>query len=366
MAVYKIFPEQSATLYSYYPTKNTGLDEILETSTYQSIDGTYQVSRALLQFASSDISDIIATKIGTASFDAYLKAYLASASEIPTNFNLYSYPLAESWNPGTGRAANSPMTTNGVSWKFRVSSGSNAWLTSAFPSGVTASYSTNTGGGSWYTGSGGVNLETTQSFTRILSKDLSLKVTNTVKAWNSSSIANNGFIIKNSKENEFNSAYTYELKYFSENTHTIYPPCLEFRWNDSIYNTGSLSVITSNQISVTISNNQNEYRNASVQIFRVNVRDQYPARAFQTENVYLNNKVLPSTSYWAIQDLDTEETIIDFDDNYTKLSADSNGNYFKLYMNGLEPERYYKILIKTVFNNNVIVFDNNYYFKVIR
>ena len=30
MAIYKIFPEKDATLYTQYPTMNTGLDEILE------------------------------------------------------------------------------------------------------------------------------------------------------------------------------------------------------------------------------------------------------------------------------------------------------------------------------------------------
>ena len=32
MSIYKIFPEADTTLYSAYPTKNTGLDEILEIS----------------------------------------------------------------------------------------------------------------------------------------------------------------------------------------------------------------------------------------------------------------------------------------------------------------------------------------------
>jgi hypothetical protein len=32
MAIYKIFPTQDATLYSAYPTMNTGLNAILETS----------------------------------------------------------------------------------------------------------------------------------------------------------------------------------------------------------------------------------------------------------------------------------------------------------------------------------------------
>lgn len=32
MSIYKIFPEADTTLYSAYPNKNTGLDEILEVS----------------------------------------------------------------------------------------------------------------------------------------------------------------------------------------------------------------------------------------------------------------------------------------------------------------------------------------------
>jgi hypothetical protein len=81
----------------------------------------------------------------------------------------------------------------------------------------------------------------------------------------------------------------------------------------------------------------------------------------------LNNKVLPTTSYWSIKDLDTEETIIDFDTTYTKISADSQGNYFNVYMNGLQPERYYQLLIKTVLTNKeVLVLSQDYYFKVIR
>jgi hypothetical protein len=36
-------------------------------------------------------------------------------------------------------------------------------------------------------------------------------------------------------------------------------------------------------------------------------------------------------------------------------------------MNGLEPERYYKILIKSVMGNGeVVVFDKDYIFKVVR
>jgi hypothetical protein len=34
-------------------------------------------------------------------------------------------------------------------------------------------------------------------------------------------------------------------------------------------------------------------------------------------------------------------------------------------MSGLEPERYYAILIKTNINGSTIIFDDDYYFKVV-
>ena len=90
MAIYKIFPEKSATLYSFYPTLNTGLDEILEISTFYSIDGTNEVSRAVIKFPSAQISGVFADKVKNNNFDAYLKLYLANASSLPLD---YTYML---------------------------------------------------------------------------------------------------------------------------------------------------------------------------------------------------------------------------------------------------------------------------------
>ena len=52
MAVYKIFPTQDTTLYSMYPTMNTGIDEVLETSLDVNVSPTTspQASRFLIQF----------------------------------------------------------------------------------------------------------------------------------------------------------------------------------------------------------------------------------------------------------------------------------------------------------------------------
>ena len=364
MAVYKIFPEKSATLYSFDPTKNTGLDEILELSTFLSINNSNEVSRILVKFPSDQITDIVTNLVSGSSYDAYIKLYLANASSIPVNYTIYSHPISGSWEKGTGRLGNVPETTDGASWDFRNYDSGSPWFGVSFPTNTTGSYSgTNTGGGLWYTAS---SYESTQSFTPSLTKDIELKVSNTVKAWFTSSINNEGFIIKHSPSLEFTSQSYFETKYFSNNTHTIYPPCLEIKWNDYTF-TSSLSVASNTKIVATLDNNKNEYQQDSVQKFRINVRDQYPTRSFSTSSVYLNNKLLPTQSYYSIVDLDTKEIIIDYDTVYTKISADSVGNYFNIYVNGLEPERYYQILIKSIFTNKeTIVLDDNYYFKVIR
>ena len=48
------------------------------------------------------------------------------------------------------------------------------------------------------------------------------------------------------------------------------------------------------------------------------------------------------------------------------MSADNDGMYFKIYMKGLQPERYYRVLFKHTNNEGTTVYDNNYHFKVVR
>ena len=57
MAVYKIFPTQDTTIYSFYPDKNTGLDEILDVSITLdlTLDPNPQANRALIQFSTDEI-----------------------------------------------------------------------------------------------------------------------------------------------------------------------------------------------------------------------------------------------------------------------------------------------------------------------
>ena len=370
MAIYKIFPEKSATLYSYYPTLNTGLDEILELSTFKSITSTYEVSRILIQFPSSDINTILST-VGTASYDAYLKLYLANATQIPLSYKIECRPLATDWNVGTGRLSNSPITTDGASWQYRTQESGSIWASSSYtpPLNTTSSYKSGStaGGGLWYTDTA---YYATQSFTKTSTGDIELKVTNTVSNWNTNYIPNSGFIIKHTGSIEFtSSSLPFETRYFSANTHTIYPPCLEIRWDDSVYNTGSLPVVDSNLFVTSLGNNRNKYQQDAVQRFTIKARTKYPPRTFTTSSFNFNlvNYALPSTSYWSIKDLDTEEIVVDYDTNYTKISCNGTSSYFDVYMNGLEPERYYKLLFKSILSTGeTIIYDENYYFKVIR
>ena len=360
MAIYKLFPSQDATIYSRYPNKNTGLNEILSVSIEDAQDsGNTQAARTLIQFSSTEITDVINNKVSGSNWSAFLRGFLAEANGLNSDTTLEVYAVTGSWNIGTGKYSYSPEYTNGVSWYNRSSSGSGAWRTTGFPSGITGSYSSVSGGGNWYTSS------YTQSFSYYDDKDININVTPIVNSWYSSSIANNGFLIKQEIEFVNSTQYNINLDYFSRDTHTIYPPQLEIKWDDSS-TIPFQSVLETLPAIISISNNPGIFYPSSINEFRVNSRPEYPIRIFQTSSYYTQNYGLPyGDSYYAIKDLDTNEYVINFDDQYTKLSLDDNGSFFTLYMNGLEPERYYSILIKTTINGSTIIFDDNYYFKVI-
>ena len=57
MAVYKLFPIQDATVYSGYPSMNSGLDSLLEvTSEFpQTLTPSPRVARSLLKFDQNEI-----------------------------------------------------------------------------------------------------------------------------------------------------------------------------------------------------------------------------------------------------------------------------------------------------------------------
>jgi hypothetical protein len=380
MAIYKLFPLQDATLYSGYPAMNTGIDAILEISNlYPSTVATPLVARPLIQFDQSQINSVIDTlNTSSTAISASLKAFIADASGVVMKSDIYIYPSSGSWNNGSGEYLDNPPTVNGVSWEYRANSGSTPWLLDNFTENVTGSYTlASPGGGNWYTASSDtrLNLEYSQSFNLRTTKDINVDVTDIVKTWYSSSynipgtyteIENNGFLLKWSDEIEFDSNLSIQpkMQFYSVDTNTIYPPQLEIKWRDFNYDT-SLPVINTPDLYLAIDNNQGVFYSESINNFRINCRPEFPTRTFQTASIYTDNYALPTASYYAIKDLDTNEFVIDFDSEFTQISCDNTGSYFTLYMNGLEPERYYEILVQTTVDGNTIVKDDQYYFKVV-
>ena len=241
MAVYKLFPSQDASIYSGYPSMNTGLDPILDVANFVTESNPVsRVARSIIQFDQSEIENVIdsiaiVTGSGFNSWSGSLKAYVAKASNIILNSSLEIYPVSGSWNNGTGQYLDNKAATNGITGSF--------------------SGSDNAGGGEWYTGSGNYSnvnndLEVTQSYNLRSEKDLDVNVTDILKVWYSSSkninagqidIENNGFIIKWQDSEEFvtSSAVSPQLSFYSVDTNTIYPPTLEIKWRDFTYSTSS-------------------------------------------------------------------------------------------------------------------------------
>jgi len=400
MAVYKIFPSKDATLYSLFPDMNTGVDPIIEATQTSFTPGTPnpQSSRFLVSFDGDEIENILLNKMGvsssvqlqnTSSYQINLQCFISTATGVdinPTGTLLEIYYVSQDWSMGTGQYLDDPISTDGVSWYWVNYSGSTPWQTVAFPTGVTASYtgsigltgSVNSyaGGGTWYTGSANNKwnsnnypISASQTFNYSTDKDLNTTVTNIIGAWYTGAISNdvfNGFIVKQEPEFVYNKNYQPELKYFSVDTNTIYPPALQFSWRDFTWATSSnVSVLTTLPAQIALNQNPGFFYSQSVNIFRVNAAPEYPASVWQTSSLYTENYYLPQESYYAIKDLSTNEYVVEFDTRFTQLSADTTGSYFKLYMNGLQPERYYQVLIQTTINGSTLVYNDGYYFKVI-
>jgi len=381
MAVYKLFPIKDATIYSGYPAMNTGLDSLLEINSEYPITltPTPRVARSLIQFDQAEIDSVFDTKISSSNWSSSLKTSISVAEGITQNSTLYVYPISGSWVNGTGQYLDSPQTVDGTSWVFQTYSGSKKWAVDDILPFTTSSYTSGNSGGTWLTGSNNdsiTSLVGSQTFNVRSTKDLNIGVTDTIKLWYSSSkniapgtylqYENQGFILKWDDSIEFTANRSIQpiLKYYSVDTNTIYPPVLELKWDDYSYDT-TLNEITTTDLFVGVDQNPGIFYSQSFNRFRLNVRPEFPVRTFQTASVYTTNYALPTASYYAIQDLDTNEFIVDFDSNFTQISCDNTSNYFDVYMNGLQPERYYKILVKTTINGSIIVKDEDYYFKVI-
>jgi len=385
---YFIYGDKDATIYSGGTTSsiNTGADEILEINKVVAQNGSVQnVSRVLIQFDYTDISSSVQSGKIPSTAKYYLNLYDASSEELLRTQNLFAYMVSgSSWTEGDGKLDHNPVTTNGVSYKYRNHDQLTPWVTG----------SVLTDGGAWWTGSQGGQYSVSSSFSLTkATRDVRIDVTDLVKnhIYSSSLFPNQGFIIKreslytgsrdfsfnpgsDTTKDESSSTRLGNLKFFSTETHTIYPPKLEVMWDDSSWSTGSLSPLTSTNLEnlkVYFKNLREEYKEGSIVKFRVVGRELYPTTAFSTTPAELTVKYLPSASaYYQVKDAETEEIIIPFGTG-SKISCDSTGNYFNLWMNGLQSERNYRFSIKVVSGSGttdeqINFYDDGHEFRVVR
>jgi len=349
---YFTFAEKDATLYEKSGSLNSGLDEILEIRKDVSDAGdVITVSRAVIKFDLSTISKLktAGTIKDTAKY--YLNLFDARPTALATSQSLYAYPVSQSWTMGDGRSYDDPVTTEGCSWFYRNGENDGLLWTEESSSG-----------GSWYSNNDGA-YEMSHSF-GFKSKDMRMDVTGIVNAWLDETIPNEGFILKrsgsyydptttsgsfgnnDSGSDEGNSTRFGNFSFFSTDTHTIYPPTLEAVWDDSKWTTGSLDALTKSNIEdmvIYMKGLRPEYNEKSIAKFRVVGRERFPDKTYSTTADNLTIKYLPSgSSFYSILDAETNDVIVPYGSG-SKLSCDSDGNYFLLRMDGYQPERYYKI-----------------------
>ena len=367
------FATKDTTLYEVSHSMNTGLDEILEIRKDMNADGSVRkVSRALVKFDLTYVSKSISSGLITSGSATkfYLNLWDANSRELNVAQTLYGYPVSQSWENGSGKFLYFPLVDDGASWKWK-------------DNGVarTQWHTVSGSGGTWYSGSG---YEASQSFTHEPA-DLRMDVTDIAWKWLHSTVPNEGFMIKRSGSvgntsttvEEGNATKYGTFSFFGRETHTVYQPKLEVVWDDSTWATGSLSALSSTNLEdmvLYMRGLRPEYREASKVKFRVVGRERYPEKTFSTTGYstgYTTAKYLPSGStYYQIKDAYTEDIIVPFGSG-SVVSCDSTGNYFNLWMNGLQSERFYRVEYKVVSgsgttNETVQYFDENHSFKVVR
>ena len=354
--MHKLFTSSyDASIYLQQPEQNAGRDEILEVGKLY-YGSTKDIARTLIKF------NVASMGIPSGSI-VYLNLKSSQAEEIPLEYTIHANAISQSWTMGTGTKFDN-ITSDGVSWKYR--NGLDSWQdntiggTAIYVAGTTGS--ANAEGGTWYTAS-----QSSQSY-NYEDADIRMNVTNIVNLWLSGSIPNNGFIVHHSLDNEANSLDYGVLKFFSKETNTIYEPKLEVVWNDTVFATGSLvptnGSLADNEYKVVVTSLKTKYEANSVVKVRVKGRDMYPLKSFGTTFEYDQTKYLPTTSYYQLEDYKTGDIIFPFGE-YTKISCDSESNYFKMDLATLPINRTYKLKIKVIEDGVTNVIDDKMIFEIV-
>ena len=339
--------------------QNFGRDQILEVKKFFYNNSFDHQSRALINFSGTDFTNM-SQSINDGSITNprfYLRMYEAEGnSEISADYTLDVKPISQSWVEGTGKFGDNPKNTNGVSWENLnnpIGGTSQSWA----DMGTTVLKVSSS----------------TQTFSNE-SPDVEVEVTDMVRMWLSGSEENYGMLVRFSGSQETDSTTFGNLKFFSRNTHTIYAPKLEVRWDDHVSctgdNTGSLTQLTMSGLVdnyLYMRGLREEYREGERVKFRIGARKRYIQKTFNTSVQTITGSFVPESSgSYAIKDIATDEFVVPFS-AYTSMSCDAESNYFIQWLDGFYPDRAYKIQLKLKTNDGQEqIFDDDFEFIVKR
>lgn len=343
---------QDASIYEEHYGRNTGHDEILEVG--KSASGTKAV-RSLIQLDITSVSQSLADGLIPSNSLFELKLFVARADDLRIGQQIELNEVSRSWIEGSGyyyQNTNVPYTASrevttgyvendGVTWRNRQS------------------------GSLWSVTGSEIFASPTLSGTIVNPvEDMSFDISTMVRSWVSGTIPNNGLILKFSTADELDDTNAGNIRFFSRQTHTVYAPTLISKYNNQIYISGTISGSNTAQTLVTPRNLQPKYRKDDIVRVDLSVRDRYPLKTFNTVfSNFAGNQRLPQTSYFSIVDVQSNATIIPFDD-YSRINCDGSGSYFDFQVQGMYPGRYYKVKIKVVDTLYTRVFDLGHYFSI--
>lgn len=351
-------------MYETDPQRNTGIDPLLEVSRWPySLDGAtpkLAESRAVLNFDWDHVNLTLANLAKDHSeVDWKLKLTVADATQIPVDYTIECYVVAQAWDMGVGRKIHTPATTGSVSWYNAQNDPFNyrPWRTGSLNSGEAALWTAVGGGGVWLKSE--VSTYTFNYQHSNPSFDMERLISSAIKDRNEE-----GFIIKVGGDPL---PAVESLKMFSVDTTTVFSPILELSYNDQS-SAGTLTAMgVTDDRSVIAHNLKPTYGENEMAVLRFSSRPRYPVQTWATGSRYLDRYVENSLMGYEIRDAHSDHVIIPASEA-TLLSDDANGNYVTIAMSNFQPERAYRLVLKDTDTRKLgpHIVDNNWIFRIQR
>ena len=342
--IYTINPIKDTTIYQADPTRNTGVDQMLEIQKHTSTPTVNGIknSRIIIGF---DLTKFLLEGLEPTKVD--LQLWSANSNNISKQYILEFCPIAEAdattWTMGTGLLIDNPAITNGANWtkKDGINNWQSGYVLGSPMSSVTKSVADVTD----------VNVDVTT----IYASQLETKQMN--------------MVIRRPLSQEEDHLEYGHLQYFSNETKTIYRPQLNLQWDDSSYTLGANVVATDDNIKVLAGSAKTVYTLGERNKITIKCIPMLKSTGYSTSSLSAGTqKVLPTTSYYKLTDVISGEDVYDYSTVGTKISLDAGGSFIKLWTDTLTPEREYSLSVKVVnrgYEGRIEYFNEVYNFRVV-